>query len=128
MRSRPFTSPYRQAGLSTCVSHYDYGRTRTSIADDEAVSLVESDPETDRLLPHRQCRHRVRIQGRLAIVRTVSVPNSRQVKNGSPIAHMNISRRGSYKSEVKRDEGDYVGERDEQFRGYGIGGAGNIRM
>lgn len=138
MHSWPFTSPSRQAGeLSTCVSHHSYGRT--SVADDEVISLVEWDLETDRLLPPRQRQHCVRIQGRLAIVRTVSVTNRRPVKNGSRFAHMNRSREGMDASRISRrcsypgsgvggGDDDNVAERDEQLRGYGIGGAGNIRL
>lgn len=140
MRPRPFTSPPPQAtGLSSNYASNHIHRA-TSIVDDEAVPLADSDPETTRLLPRRQRRHRVRIQGHLAIVRTVSVANLQQVKNGSPAALMDINcedmrgpllkRQGSYdcsEAEDDNDEEDDVAERDAQLRGYGIGGAGNIR-
>ncbi|KAI1117747.1 hypothetical protein F5Y14DRAFT_401731 [Nemania sp. NC0429] len=124
MHSQPFTaissSSWQAGGLSTCVSHHDdYDGTKISIADDEALSLVDWDPEIDLLLPRRQRRHRVRIQGRLAIVRTVSVANPPRAKSGiSTTAH---------RDEVGCGDEDYVAQHDEQFRGYGIGGAGNIR-
>ncbi|RWA12556.1 hypothetical protein EKO27_g2574 [Xylaria grammica] len=110
------------------------------MSDNEAVPLVDSDPETTRLLPRRQCRRRVRIQGQLAIVRTVSVSNLQQAKNGNGTGRLStdhkdvrgspLRRQDSYDgSEVGDEEdGDDVAKRDAQFRGYGIGGAGNIRM
>ncbi|KAI0441847.1 hypothetical protein F4803DRAFT_521950 [Xylaria telfairii] len=140
MRLRPFTSPSPHAtGLSSNYAS-DHIRRAPSIVDDEAILLAGSDPETTRLLPCRQRRHRVRIQGRLAIVRIASVANLRQAKNGGPAALMDINcedmrgplprRQDSYdcsEAEDDNDEEDDVTERDAQLRGYGIGGAGNIR-
>ncbi|KAI1751069.1 hypothetical protein F4782DRAFT_202380 [Xylaria castorea] len=134
MRFRPFTSPSLQAtGLSPGYISNNI-RNITSIVDDEVVPLTESDPEMNRLLPRRQRRHRVRIQGRLAIVRTVSVANLRREKNGSPTAFIDMNRevarelparrRSSYDGDETEDD---VVEHDTQFRAYGIGGAGNIR-
>ncbi|GAW17815.1 hypothetical protein ANO14919_072820 [Xylariales sp. No.14919] len=138
MLSRPLTSPsLRVNGLSTRTSHI---HNKTSMSDNEAVPLVGSDPETTRLLPRRQCRRRVRIQGQLAIVRTVSVSNLQQAKNGNGTGRLStdhkdvrgspLRRQDSYDGSEAEDEedGDDVAKRDAQFRGYGIGGAGNIRM
>ncbi|KAI0411637.1 hypothetical protein F5X98DRAFT_43853 [Xylaria grammica] len=137
MLSRPLTSPsLRINGLSTRTSHI---HNKTSMSDNEAVPLVGSDPETTRLLPRRQCRRRVRIQGQLAIVRTVSVSNLQQAKNGNGTGRLStdhkdvrgspLRRQDSYDGSEAEDEedGDDVAKRDAQFRGYGIGGAGNIR-
>lgn len=44
---------------------------------DGAVALVDLDPATSRLLPRPRYPHRVRVQGRLAVVRSVSVANLR---------------------------------------------------
>jgi hypothetical protein len=139
MRSQPFTSPTPPADrlLSTRVSNANLGRT--NLTTDDAVLFADSDPETSQLLPRRQRRRRVRIQGRLASVRTVSAANLGQARNSSPTAQAVASRgdargsplqrRGSYGgSEADEDDSDDVAERDAQFRGYGIGGAGNIRM
>ncbi|KAI0409352.1 hypothetical protein F4802DRAFT_546269 [Xylaria palmicola] len=144
MRSRPFTSP---SPLAKGLSVSSHGRSTTSIASDEAVPLTDSDPQASHLLPRRQRRHRVRIQGRLAVVRTVSVTTlRRQAKNRDPTvpADMGLEdgrghsqrRHSSFdgseaedENEDEADDGDDddVVERDAQFRGYGIGGAGNIR-
>ncbi|KAI3339319.1 hypothetical protein F4824DRAFT_498586 [Ustulina deusta] len=146
MHSRPFTSPTQRGnGLPTRLCARNYGRT--SIPHDEAVPLVNLDAETNHLLPRRQRPLRVRIQGRLAIVRTVSVANLRPARTGAPTARADTTReyvrgspmrrRGSDDgSEVEEeeeedddddDDDDDVVEGDAQFRGYGIGGAGNIR-
>ncbi|KAJ2989574.1 hypothetical protein NUW58_g3404 [Xylaria curta] len=131
MRSRPFISPSPSANRqsSTYVSRRG--------TDGEASLSADPDSEVNQLLPCRQRRHRVRIQGRLAIVRTVSIVNLRQTKHGSPTAHM-AQKREDLRSIIQRggpcggSEGEDGDEddgavRDAQFRGYGIGGAGNIR-
>lgn len=51
--------------------------------DDGAVALADLDPATSRLLPRRRRPHRFRVQGRLAVVRSVSVANLRTAP-GSP--------------------------------------------
>lgn len=108
--------------------------------DDETAPHADSDPEMNRLLPRRQRRHRVRIQGQLAIVHTVSVANLRQqAKVGTPTSQVDTHRGETRTSPIglwgshdgsegsDDDEDGFVAERDAQFRGYGIGGAGNIR-
>ncbi|KAI1349223.1 hypothetical protein F5Y01DRAFT_316947 [Xylaria sp. FL0043] len=129
MRSGPFTSlsppadrlPARIAG---------YFHSRTSIHNDETLPLVEIDPETSQLLPRRERPRRVRIQGRLVMVRTVSVANIGQAKSCTSTVRTDISRENSELEDEDRDDDDEdadVVEGDLQFRGYGIGGAGNIR-
>ncbi|KAI0467312.1 hypothetical protein F4859DRAFT_518261 [Xylaria cf. heliscus] len=140
MRSRPFTSPPPKAiGLS---SNYNPNRIYrlTSIVNNEAVPLAGSDLEKTQLLPRRERRHHVRIQGRLALVRAVSVADLQHANNGYPTAITDINcedmrgsllrRRGSYDGSEADDENhkeDHAMKCDAQFRGYGIGGAGNIR-
>lgn len=115
----------------------------------------EPDPESDQLIPTKKRRHRVRVQGRLAVVRSVSTVNLRPtpsvapelpspvVGNGSggpASAKFESGVAGSTVAPVRRrksldDASSYTEEddvketavRDRQFRGYGIGGAGNIR-
>ncbi|KAI0190719.1 hypothetical protein EV127DRAFT_480959 [Xylaria flabelliformis] len=128
MRFRPFTSPSPQAtGLSSAyISNHIHNVT--SVVDDDVVPLMDSDPEMNRLLPRRQRRHHVRIQGRLATVRAVSVASLRQEKNGSPITFMDMSHEVMQQDAYDGDEfEDDIVEHDAQFRAYGIGGAGNIR-
>ncbi|KAI1130134.1 hypothetical protein F5Y10DRAFT_236265 [Nemania abortiva] len=132
-------SPSPPPQLSTaCAPHHNWDRAGMP-HEEEAVPLADSDRETNRLLPRRRRRHRVRIQGRLAIVRTVSVANPRQTKSGSPNAQTDvhcedvrtshIGLRSSYDGSETGDEDgdDFAAERDARLRGYGIGGAGNIR-
>ncbi|KAK7757604.1 hypothetical protein SLS62_000619 [Diatrype stigma] len=119
-------------------------------------------PETGRLLPKRrpqqQHLHRVRVQGKLALVRSVSIAELRPVGGGggggshissSPrtmMRHRGVTldsgvgaampgggsgRRCSLDDVDDDDDSDdydeEISERDRQPRGYGIGGAGNIR-
>ncbi|KAK1593499.1 uncharacterized protein LY79DRAFT_669313 [Colletotrichum navitas] len=44
----------------------------------------EPDPEADHLIPTRKRRHRVRVQGRLAVVRSVSTANLRPATSVAP--------------------------------------------
>ncbi|KAI0535006.1 hypothetical protein GGR58DRAFT_27073 [Xylaria digitata] len=137
MRSRPFTSTPRVSRPSTRISHHN--RSKTNMSNNGAVPLADLDLDTAQLLPCWQRRRRVRIQGRLAIVRTVSVANLQQAKNGNPIAHINTNHKDMRGSPLWRqdscddsevedgDDEDDVARCDAQFRGYGIGGAGNIR-
>ncbi|KAI1428971.1 hypothetical protein F5Y12DRAFT_585399 [Xylaria sp. FL1777] len=141
MHSLSFASLSSPANvLSSRISGHNHGRT--SFPNDETVPLVSLDPETNKLLPRRQRPRRVRIQGRLAIVRTVSVANLVQAKswasttrtdvNREHLRNTPIRRQGSYdgseiEDEDKDDYDDDTVEGDAEFRGYGIGGAGNIR-
>ncbi|OHE98595.1 hypothetical protein CORC01_06046 [Colletotrichum orchidophilum] len=115
----------------------------------------EADPESDHLIPAKKRRHRVRVQGRLAVVRSVSTVNLRPtpsvapelpspVVGNGPAAPANpkfesgvagstvapVRRRKSLddaSSDTEEDDVKETAVRDRQFRGYGIGGAGNIR-
>ena len=188
-RSRPCASPATSTDRlppSSWASNADHYHNRVSILvdDDEitAPSVSDLDPETDRLLPTRRLRrqrqHRVRIQGRVALVRAVSVADLRQANaNASANANYNPNanakgknRAGSLRTDAhtrtrthththagkgtRTNRGDvpfvvvagtddcYDHDEDEDgddddrvveacdsgFRGYGIGGAGNIRM
>ncbi|KAH9890738.1 hypothetical protein F4778DRAFT_365866 [Xylariomycetidae sp. FL2044] len=120
--------------------------TRDGNDGEESNILLDNlDPDTSRLLPRKRRQHRVRVQGRLALVRSVSVVNLSSASQagsdtgvgGGPLPARRRRRRRrrpgddlvSSKTEDE-DECDYdteVESRDTQFRGYGIGGAGNIR-
>ncbi|KAK1966418.1 hypothetical protein LY78DRAFT_669748 [Colletotrichum sublineola] len=122
----------------------------------------EPDPEADHLIPARKRRHRVRVQGRLAVVRSVSTANLRPATSVAPAlpppiaaaassggtttsapatprfesgvagsTGMPLRRRKSLDDAssdcTEYDDAKETAVRDRQFRGYGIGGAGNIR-
>ncbi|KAI8281468.1 hypothetical protein K4K56_011788 [Colletotrichum sp. SAR 10_98] len=117
--------------------------------------MAEMDPETNQLLPARKRQqHRVRVQGRLAVVRSVSTVNLRPAASvlpspvaaggttpttprfesgvaGSTVPPVNVRRRRSLDDASSDTEEEHdvkeTAVRDRQFRGYGIGGAGNIR-
>ncbi|KAH7327786.1 hypothetical protein B0I35DRAFT_415750 [Stachybotrys elegans] len=124
-----------------------YPRSR----DDSDIALSSLDPDTSRLLPSRRRRHRVWVQGKLAPVTSVSVTNLRVPSAPStPVPHTpSLGSRGPSPARFDRgvagivdrprsavedragsdeseDERDTLA-RDTQLRGYGIGGAGNIR-
>ncbi|KAI1385182.1 uncharacterized protein F4822DRAFT_432031 [Hypoxylon trugodes] len=150
MRSRPYTPPPPLPPLLAELSGYLPNRERRD-GNDGTVPLLDLDPDTSRLLPpeKRQLEHRVRVQGRLAPVRSISVADLRRASHGvgfdEGVGGKAPRRRGRRRSEddvggssgrgsgsVDGDgdggEGDEeVGERDTQLRGYGIGGRGNIR-
>lgn len=137
MRSRPCTSLLpRPNGLSKFMSGHEYDRT--SWLNDETVPLINLGREASQLLHSQQCPYRVRIQGRLATVRTVSVSNLGKTKSSNPISctrkncnYVPLSPKGQKNlydsSEDEEDLDEYIVEDDRQFRGYGIGGVGNIR-
>ncbi|KAK2035656.1 hypothetical protein LX32DRAFT_3868 [Colletotrichum zoysiae] len=133
----------------------------------------EPDPEADQLIPTRKRRHRVRVQGRLAVVRSVSTANLRPAASVAPALPSPVAtaataaaaaaasgtatpatprfesgvtggssssssagmmpprRRKSFDDAssdcTDEDDARETAVRDRQFRGYGIGGAGNIR-
>ncbi|WDK13038.1 UDP-glucuronosyl/UDP-glucosyltransferase [Colletotrichum graminicola] len=121
----------------------------------------EPDPEADQLIPTRKRRHRVRVQGRLAVVRSVSIANLRPAASVAPALPSPVVAAASatttpattprFESGVagstdasplrrrkslddassdctdEEDDAKETAVRDRQFRGYGIGGAGNIR-
>ncbi|KAJ0164706.1 hypothetical protein CTA2_398 [Colletotrichum tanaceti] len=146
--------------------------------DNNAGGAVDPEStESNQLIPARKRRHRVRVQGRLAVVRSVSAANLRppalpsslapalpspvpaaavgggtatpappKFESGvagsaaAPTRGRGMTTRGRGRSvddassdageEQEQDDDDDAREtavRDRQFRGYGIGGAGNIR-
>ncbi|KAK1986055.1 hypothetical protein LZ30DRAFT_323006 [Colletotrichum cereale] len=115
----------------------------------------DPDPEADHLIPARKRRHRVRVQGRLAVVRSVSTANLRPAASVAPALPSPVAASGTTTPAAPRFESGVAGTtgtpprrrkslddassdgaeeddaketavRDRQFRGYGIGGAGNI--
>ncbi|KAL7620074.1 hypothetical protein AAE478_010623 [Parahypoxylon ruwenzoriense] len=136
MRSRPYTPPPPFPTLLTELTAYLPNRDRR----DGEVALADLDPETSQLLPQKRQQHHVRIQGRLAQVRSVSVvsPRSASLNHHAPssrdesrvdaaVGGTVVRRRRSSGDIVGGEAEDEVGERDTQLRGYGIGGRGNIR-
>ncbi len=152
MRSRPYTPPpsISLPPLLAAVLPLQTARD---------VPLDTLDPETSRLIPVRKKKrqHHVRVQGRLALVRSISIadlsfgkgahatnaasaaPPSRYFESavGSAVASTRRHRRrsldedgrrrsGSDDSDIEEDERETT-LRDQQLRGYGIGGVGNIR-
>ncbi|GJC91226.1 UDP-glucuronosyl UDP-glucosyltransferase [Colletotrichum higginsianum] len=153
------------------------GQRRHSHDDDgnDAGPIDPESTESNQLIPARKRRHRVRVQGRLAVVRSVSAANLRPAVSSvapalpSPVAAavggtatpaappkfesgvagsaaapargrgmtMRSRERGRGRGRSVDDASSDAGEddddaretavRDRQFRGYGIGGAGNIR-
>ncbi|KAI1400990.1 hypothetical protein F4819DRAFT_459760 [Hypoxylon fuscum] len=142
MRSHPYTPPPPLPPVLSELSTYLPNRDRRvgSSASDSEVGLSDLDPETSRLLPRKRQQHHVRIQGKLAPVRSVSVVSPRSVEGDrsalSPREDTQLNtavggtmprRRRRRSSDTYSEARGRVGERDTQLRGYGIGGAGNIR-
>ena len=179
MRSHPYQAPPPLPPLLDDIVSYlpnqalpsDDGRSERSGPGEEGFPLAALDPDTSTLLPPRKKRHHVRIQGRLALVRSVSAANinaglpspasagssvaSPRDPGASPTASRYESAAGSAASrrssrvfaavqtpqarrrslddigetdsDTDEDEREVITRRDRQFRGYGIGGAGNIR-
>lgn len=147
MRSRPYKPPPPLPPLLDELSTYlpnSDSRSRASRESD--VPLPELDPETGRLLAKKPRQHRVRVQGKLALVRSVSVADLQSIPTGNHISSPRIVRRGvtldsgiggtapTRRKKGRRrsfdgisDSDEDISERDTQPRGYGIGGAGNIR-
>ncbi|KAK6952608.1 hypothetical protein Daesc_004898 [Daldinia eschscholtzii] len=132
MRSHPYTPPPSLPPLLAELSTFLPNRDHRSEEGDRDISLFDLDPETSRLLPAQERpQHCVRVQGRLAPVRSVSVANPRSrsqtrfdaAVSGTPARPQR--RRSS--DDLSREVGSDIRERDAQLRGYGIGGRGNIR-
>ncbi|KAI1486670.1 hypothetical protein F5X96DRAFT_220033 [Biscogniauxia mediterranea] len=142
MRSHPHTPPPALPPLLSDLSAYLQTGDRKPSRGHEVPSSTEPDPDTSRLLPPPQHRpHRVRVQGQLAVVRSVSVANLksaealRLARDGDARRSGSGQRRGGRRRRRSLDndesesdaEDREVAARDRQLRGYGIGGAGNIR-
>ncbi|KAK4222306.1 hypothetical protein QBC38DRAFT_87458 [Podospora fimiseda] len=131
MRSHPYTPP----------PPLPFQSPRSSI--DRHVELDEIDPDTNPLLQpeptRKRLEHHVRVQGKLALVKSVSSADLRaditQIPTPPPSAGI-ISPRipprfesavGSVVAPKETNHQESNTESDKQLRGYGIGGAGNIR-
>ncbi|CRK33170.1 hypothetical protein BN1708_019215, partial [Verticillium longisporum] len=87
MRSHPYTPPPPLPSVLdelTALAPLPNQRPRRASFDDAVsataaapadIPLEALDPETSQLLPARKRRHRVRIQGKLALVRSISTAN-----------------------------------------------------
>lgn len=152
MRSHPYASPPPLPPILDELASLVPSANERRSQDDLDVPLAELDPETSQLLPARKRKHRVRVQGHLAVVRSVSTMNlgasSPGVMTNSPSSGPSTPRfetgvggRSDHRpdrrrrrslddggdSEMEEEEQRETAVRDRQFRGYGIGGAGNIR-
>ena len=123
-------------------------------ASDPEIELGDLDPESSRLLPVKRKRHTVRVQGKLVVVRSVSTVNlaggglagggggGARYESAVSSAAVGAPRRprarrrsleqatrrrfdGSLSDDDRGGDTDVI-RSDRQFRGYGIGGAGNI--
>ena len=157
MRSHPYTPPPPLPRilddlvdeLSAILPNSERRR-----ASDPEIELGDLDPESSRLLPVKRKRHTVRVQGKLVVVRSVSTVNLAGGLAGgggggryeSAVSSAAVgaprrprARRRSLEQPTRRrfdgslsDDDDRGGDMevirsDRQLRGYGIGGAGNIR-
>ncbi|KAI1759514.1 hypothetical protein GGR53DRAFT_140935 [Hypoxylon sp. FL1150] len=152
MRSRPYSPPPPLPPiLSTYLPNRDPLKdSRHRRVSEDGLPLRDLDPESSRLLPQRKRgTHHVRIQGKLAPVRSVSVANPRSrsadcrasspllLRDEAPrcvdaaVGGMVLSsrsrRRRRSEDDTESETEEEIRERDTQLRGYGIGGAGNIR-
>ncbi|KAI0880868.1 uncharacterized protein GGS22DRAFT_173651 [Annulohypoxylon maeteangense] len=141
MRSHPYTPPPPLPPLLNDLSTYLPNRDRRDDVSGTEVGMSDLDPETSRLLPEKRRQHRVRIQGRLAPVRSVSIANLRSPSPRDTVNRGFDKAVGGTLPRRRRSEDDGIGgrgdevseeeteveERDTQLRGYGIGGRGNIR-
>ncbi|KAG7111454.1 hypothetical protein HYQ44_009649 [Verticillium longisporum] len=147
MRSHPYTPPPPLPSVLdelTALAPLPNQRPRRASFDDAAsataaapadIPLEALDPETSQLLPARKRRHRVRIQGKLALVRSISTANlsGKAAAQASGRAGGSLEGKRSGEDEElsqtsdTEEEAREVAVRDQQLRGYGIGGAGNIR-
>jgi hypothetical protein len=156
MRSHPYTPPPPLPPIFDEIASIIPlpNQARHSMSqDDMDIPLYDIDPETSQLLPVRRRRHHVRVQGRLALVRSISTANLRSPTTprivsgtsspGTPrfetalagSTAMTTSRRRRSRrrslddgscSDTEEDDERETTVRDRQLRGYGIGGVGNI--
>ncbi|RYP36170.1 hypothetical protein DL767_003502 [Monosporascus sp. MG133] len=134
MRSRPYKPPPPLPPLLDDLSAYLPNSDRRPSSESE-VALSALDHDTGMLLPRKARKHRVRVQGKVALVRSVSVADLKFAGHSSPRtlhgAQFDFGVGASAPTRRSLDDAsetdEDVSERDSQFRGYGIGGAGNIR-
>lgn len=146
MRSHPYESPPPFPPILNSLaallpepppSHQPYG----SLSDD-SVQLSQLDHDTSRLVPGQKQRHHVWVQGKLTPVRSVSTANlsldksdATRGKKRETMRDLETPRRRSFGDQYWPDDEETTQGQDKaairqstQLRGYGIGGAGNIRM
>lgn len=147
MRSHPYEPPPPFPPiLNTLVAllpeppptHQPYGDSS-----DDSVQLSQLDHDTSRLVPEQKQQHHVWIQGKLKPVQSVSAanltldrPGSMRANKRETMRNLETPRRRSFgdahwagdEAETGPQGVDKVAMRQStQLRGYGIGGAGNIR-
>ncbi|RYP61538.1 hypothetical protein DL771_010099 [Monosporascus sp. 5C6A] len=135
MRSRPYKPTPPLSPLLDNLTVYLPNSDRRPSGESE-VPLSALDHETGMLLPRKARQHRVRVQGKVALVRSVSVADLKFAGHQSPRTlhgvQFNSGVVGGTQTRRSLDDGsetdEDVCETDTQLRGYGIGGAGNIRM
>ncbi|KAK4184259.1 hypothetical protein QBC35DRAFT_455455 [Podospora australis] len=112
----------------------------------KSLDIGELDPETSRLLPipqtSKRLQHHVRVQGKLVLVKSVSIadlktagqdeqpPSSAGYEaalGGSLVTRSTMGEKTRISLDDIRTSEKETHVRDRQLRGYGIGGAGNIR-
>ena len=109
----------------------------------DSVALSQLDHDTSRLVPEQKQRHHVWVQGKLTPVRSVSGTaltverpgTMRSTKKRETMRDLETPRRRSMgdsewpDDEDEDDQGNQrsAAKQNTQLRGYGIGGAGNIR-
>ncbi|RYP74162.1 hypothetical protein DL769_004077 [Monosporascus sp. CRB-8-3] len=134
MRSRPYKPPPPLPPLLDDLFAYLPNSDRRPSGENE-IPLSALDHDTGLLLPRKARQHRVRIQGKVALVRSVSVGDLKFAGHPSPRTLHGVQSDsgvgGDAPTRRSLDDGsetdEDVSERDTQLRGYGIGGAGNIR-
>lgn len=147
MRSHPYEPPppfppvlNSLAALlpEPAATHQPYGDSSV-----DSVPLSQLDHDTSRLVPEQKQRHHVWVQGKLTPVRSVSTanlslarPDSTRTKQRETMRNLETPRRRSMGDTTWPDDDDETPQQQQervaarqstQLRGYGIGGAGNIR-
>ncbi|KAI1332427.1 hypothetical protein F5Y16DRAFT_357760 [Xylariaceae sp. FL0255] len=123
MYCRPLSTPTPLLGDITDYdpSAYPYD-SRVNFDVDDKSSLIPPDLESSSDPLVRHTRYRVRIQGQIAHVRSVTVPKLRRGTITVP-----PERTAAGREDFRSGSLQNLVECDAQLRGYGIGGAGNIR-
>lgn len=141
MRSHPYTPPSPlPRTINDLANILPLPKKAYRSLDDSDIPMSLLDPDTSQLLPTRRRRHQVWVQGKLAEVKSVSTANLRsptaaspgQLAPGTPTFDGVAARPRSADDKEPVDDGACSEEPEvviqhSQLRGYGIGGAGNIR-